>query len=157
MDQTTQNAAPVQAPAPVAGKKPLWLKVLLGAIIAFAAIFVMVFTIAYAATAKPAAVAKEFTGYISEGNIGKAYNLTSDEFRKATTQAELEEFLKQYPILRNAPAPSFNDRSVENGMATISGTVTGQKGEKSPINVYLVTVGDEWMVLSLDLQPKKQD
>lgn len=142
--------------APVAPQKSSLLKKILIGFVSFIVIVVaLAFGLGFGLTAAPTKVAKEFTAQLSAGNISKAYNLTSKEFRKATTQEALEGFVNAYPILKNAPEPSFNDRSVENGNATISGTLVGTDGAKRPINVYLVKEDGEWVVLSLDLEPKK--
>ena len=93
---------------------------------------------------------------LKNGNIQSAYEGTASAFRADTSLKRYRKFLEEYPQLKDVESSSFSDRKIENGTATLSGTLTNSAGKESPIRVMLVKENEEWKILSIDLTGSSQ-
>jgi uncharacterized protein YpmB len=118
-----QPAAPIVSPAtpvtdttaPVGPRKsrfPKWLRIVfivLGVIIVF---IVAIFLFVGNATKDAQKVSDQFVNDVQAGNTESAYALTSDSFRKATSQDQLQQLIEQAgPLLKGDE--KITDRSVQ--------------------------------------------
>lgn len=85
------------------------------------------------------------------GEIEKAYQNTSAGFRSVTSWQQYQTFVSSYPVLRDVASSSFEERSIENGVATLGGLVTDSSGRQSPFRARLVKEGGLWKVMAVEL------
>ena len=117
-------------------------------------ILAIVLTLAFSLSSGAVDAMNTHLGFLKTGNIEKAYEGTSAGFRSATSLEQYRAFITSYPVLSSGGSASFDDRSVENGVATISGTITDSAGRKVPLRAQLVKEGTEWKVMAVDLTGK---
>jgi len=124
-----------------------WVKIIIG----LAVIAIVVVVIAFSATSGVVKAVEKHLALLKEGDVAGAYELTSGEFKNATSLAEFEAFVAQYPALSNNKSHSFTERSVENNMGTVRGSLTAEDGTVTPIKYTLVKERGEWRILSIEI------
>jgi hypothetical protein len=131
------------------------LKIIIISILVVAAMFVTtVLSLIYFAWNMADAqteTAHAFITHLAEGEIADAYALTNEEFQLHTSEPQLFKFIKTYPIIQNAEA-EFTATSIENGITTLSGTLTNPNGTEAPLTVWLEKYGEEWSISGLSLE-----
>ncbi|MEZ5431948.1 MAG: DUF4864 domain-containing protein [Verrucomicrobiales bacterium] len=88
---------------------------------------------------------------LKHGEIEKAYQNTSAGFRSVISWQQYQTFVSSYPVLRDVASSSFEERSIENGVATLGGLVTDSSGRQSPFRARLVKEGGLWKVMAVEL------
>ncbi len=125
-----------------------------GVIALFIVILVIVFTLAYSLSSGAVEAMNTHLALLKTGNIESAYAGTSSGFRSVTSLEQYRAFIASYPVLSAGGSTSFDERSVENGITTIGGTITDAAGGKVPLRAKLVKEESEWKVMALDLTAK---
>ena len=153
--EATDGSNPVAAPAniPVKPKMALWKKIL----IAVATIIVLAVGLAFFATSGLVDPVERHITALRQGNVQAAYDETSQAFRESTSLEQFSGFVKANPILTKVTDHSFPERKVENGIGTLSGTLTTANGGVQPIVFRLVKENDEWKILGINLNPESGD
>ena len=123
----------------------LWKKVVLG----FVAFVVVVVGLAMFLTSDLIDPIERQIAALKAGDIDSAYSQTSIAFRDATSKEQLSAFVKSNPILLNTAEYNFSERSFENNLGTVKGTLTSTDGGVIPIEYRLVKENDEWKILAL--------
>jgi len=139
---------------PNGGKKkgmPTWLKVIIGLAI-FAIVIVVISFMATSPIVKP--VEKQLK-YLKSGDVEAAYELTSGEFKNATSYETFQEFLTKYPTLTTNDSYSFNSREIETSgdteVGTLTGTLKATDGTETPIEFRLIKENGEWKILGIQV------
>ena len=143
------NAASSQeaSESPQKKKMALWKKILIGV----GVFIVLIVWIAFAATSGATKVVKKELNLLKSGDLKGAYALTSVDFQKSTSYDKFLAFLDAYPSLKNNAGHTFAKREIENGIATITGTLKSKDGAITPIEIKLVKEKEGWKILSLNL------
>lgn len=99
----------------------------------------------------PVEKAHELMDQIEEGNFEEAYYLTSFIFRDYVTRAEMEEYLRENPVLVNEGELSFYTKQVKDGFAKLGGHKVTDAGI-TQVNVQLVFEENQWKILGFDTE-----
>jgi TM2 domain-containing membrane protein YozV len=86
---------------------------------------------------------------LKTGDIEKAYSYTSKDFQKATSLSDFKKFINQYPSLKNNESAFFIERTIENNMGFVKGTLTAKDGAKTPIEYRLIREDGVWKILNI--------
>ncbi|MDF1659210.1 MAG: DUF4864 domain-containing protein [Verrucomicrobiales bacterium] len=120
-------------------------------VVLMSALGVLVLIFAFAATSPAVDAVDAHLEALKLGQIEIAYDGTAGDFQKSTPIDSYRSFVASYPILGDVVDSSFSDREVENGIATIKGTIEDSAGNKEELHARLIKVGDEWKILGLNL------
>jgi len=95
-------------------------------------------------------IADDFFAKVKAKKYKAAYELTSKEFKEATTLENLTKFLEAYSLNENVET-SWPTRSVESGVGNLEGTVTLKDGSVIKINMSFVKENKAWKILSMNI------
>ncbi len=79
------------------------------------------------------------------------YEYTAKDFKTATSLEAFTEFIKSHPALVRNGQARFNERSIDNGIGTLHGTLASTDGGVTPVEYKFVKEGDRWKILSMRL------
>ncbi len=79
------------------------------------------------------------------------YEYTAKDFKTATSLEAFSEFIKSHPALARNVQAHFNERSIENNIGTLHGTLTSADGGVTPVEYKFVKEADRWKILSMRL------
>ncbi len=129
---------------------PSWLKVVisLAALAAVAVCLAIYFTQDLVKTAEG-----QLTAIRSRDFSRAYYEYTAKDFKAATSLEAFTEFVKTHPALLNNASANFNERTIENSVGTLHGTLVSKDNGVTPIEYKFVKEGDAWKVLSMRLIP----
>ncbi len=129
---------------------PSWLKVVISlAILAAIAVCLAIYF-----TQDLLKTAEGQLGAIRARDFSRAYyEYTAKDFKAATSLEAFTEFVKSHPALVNNESANFNERTIENSVGTLHGTLISRDGGVTPIEYKFVKEGDRWKVLSMRLVP----
>lgn len=102
-------------------------------------------------TPDPVKLVNEHLKAISSGDIEKAYSYTSSEFKKVTSREAFQEFVDSYPILKGAQEFTQADRSMDNGVTTLKGTIHGSNGSQQEAEYQLIKEGSDLKIQYIHL------
>jgi hypothetical protein len=137
---------PVAAP-PAPPRRPGWQRFLIGSsavLVAFAGMFALVWRL----TAGLATTADEFFLALKAQDFEKARTYLAEDFRAATSEQELRDFVTR-SALTNYASASWSSRSIENSTGTLEGVVETVSGGSIPMNISLVREQSEWKIYTL--------
>jgi hypothetical protein len=137
---------PVAAP-PAPPRRPGWQRFLIGAsavIVAFVGLFALVWRL----TAGLATTADQFFLALKAQDFEKARTYLAEDFRAATSEQELRDFVTR-SALTNYASASWSSRSIENSTGTLEGVVETVSGGSIPMNISLVREQSEWKIYTL--------
>jgi hypothetical protein len=106
--------------------------------------------IAFYATSGISRTADQFFAKAHDGNMAAVYAMTSAELRNTANADELAAFIKENRFDKVAKT-SWSNRSVENNLGTLDGSVTLDDGGVIPLRMQLVSEGGEWKVSLIKL------
>lgn len=145
------------SPADQAKTKNKGLKIVIITIAVFIALVILaviaIFFIGFKALSGPSDAAQDWFTQIRNDEITAAYNATADEFRAATSEDDMTNFLAAYPVVADNTDVNFNQFSIENNIAILSGTIKGA-GESTPITVNLIRRDGTWQVTEISVNPE---
>lgn len=130
---------------------PKWLKIVLGVVAGLAVVIGVIVWFALWATSGIVEVAERQLAALKAGNMDAAYAETSEQFRQQTPVDAFTAFVNQYPILKEHASHSFSNRSINNGVGELNGTLTAPSGGVTTIQYRLVKENDAWKVLYLNI------
>ena len=90
---------------------------------------------------------------VRSGDIEKAYSYTSVDFKNATSLTEFNNFVEQYPALKENKKLRIIEREVANGEARIKAVLYSSKGVVTPIEYLLVQEDGSWRILGISVKP----
>jgi predicted PurR-regulated permease PerM len=136
--------------SPKKRKIPKWLKVILIIIVAIVLFFVVVINYVDQSTKNAVKVSNQFISDMQTNNDSAAYSLTSPDFQKVTTSAQLAKALNGVsPYLQGTPTvvyKTINKLSGQPSQSTINYTLQTSKGTKY-IQVVLQD-NNPWQILN---------
>ena len=113
-----------------------WQRFLIGlsaVIVAFVGLFALVWRL----TAGLATTADEFFLALKAQDFEKARTYLAEDFRAATSEQELQDFVAR-SALSNYASASWSSRSIENSTGTLEGVVETASGGSIPMSISLV-------------------
>jgi uncharacterized membrane protein YvbJ len=145
-------AQPAAGPAQPAAKKKmaLWKKIALG-VVAFIVLAVGLSLFLTSDLVEP--IDRQIAAF-GRGDVEAAYAETSIGFRQATSLERFTEFVKKNPGLKQIQSHTFTERSRENNVGTVKGTLTLTGGGVVPVEYKLVKENDQWKILAVDFGGK---
>lgn len=90
---------------------------------------------------------------LKHGDINSAYSYTSKDFQNATSLDQFKAFVNYYPSLKHNKSSSFYNRSIENGIGTVKGTLLSDDGAVTPVEYQLIKEDNKWKILFIKLKP----
>ncbi len=94
-------------------------------------------------------VATDLLTKIREGKVSVVYlKYASEEFKKATTEHDFIEFIKEYPILEKFETISFPKAVVRNGVGSL-GAIVKDTDNEAYVKFYLINEEQTWKILSM--------
>lgn len=87
------------------------------------------------------------------GDIEKAYEYTSLDFKRETSYEVFKEFVDQIPALNDNVSSTFTTREIKNNQAFLQGTVTSEDGSVTPIEYLLIYEDNSWKILGIKINP----
>lgn len=145
-DEAMQTTiAHVNNKIPYGGVKKVLLWILIGIVVIIGLAFYFTSGITDAARAQLKA--------IHDGDIDKAYSMTSAAFKEQTSLENFKKYVEKYPILAKYKDVSFNERRVENGTGYLNGTIEDESGAKMQIEFQLVKEENVWKIQGIRLSP----
>jgi len=143
----TEKEEVTSVPASSKKKMALWKKILIGV----GGFILLIIILASWATADLSKVAEKEFNLLRSGDLQGAYALTSAGFQKETSFEGFKTFLNQYPILKDNTSSSIDEKTRENGMGSVKGTVKNKDGVTSPFELQLIQEGSDWKILGIKL------
>ena len=137
---------PVAVPA-APPRRAGWQRFLIGlsaVIVAFVGLFALVWRL----TAGLATTADEFFLALKAQDFEKARTYLAEDFRAATSEQELQDFVAR-SALSNYASASWSSRSIENSTGTLEGVVETASGGSIPMSISLVREQGEWKIYTL--------
>lgn len=131
--------------------------IIIGAVVAVLCLCGIVGTVLFGgaifgATQPAADKAEEFLVNIRDGRYGVAYELMSPGLQNQFPNgAAMGQRIEQVGV--KPQTWSFNNRSVNNNTAEISGSVTFANGNRGTVEIELVNQGGTWFVDGFNLSP----
>lgn len=89
-----------------------------------------------------------FFAEVKRGDMTKAREHLSTEFRNSTDEAALREFLTDSGLTRYKEG-SWSTRSIKNGRGRLEGEVTTDDGATIPVEIHFVEEQDRWKIYSM--------
>lgn len=103
----------------------------------------------YKAISEPVKPIKAQLDAVNSGDVEKAYNdYTTQAFKNATSLDQFKQMVDQNPAIFKSKSSSFTNVNIKNGVATITGTITGQDGTVTAMEYTCVNEGGEWKIQS---------
>jgi len=130
---------------------PRWLKIVLGIIAGLAIFAGAIVGVAFWLTASLVEPIDRQLDALKVGNFNAAYAETSEAFRQATSLQAFTEFVGANPILKDVTSHTFNDRSFENDVGKVTGTLTSSTGMVVPVTYRMVREEEVWKILHIQL------
>lgn len=91
---------------------------------------------------------------IQQGNPEKAYSYTSKDFQNSTSLDEFKIIIDKHPSLKNNASSSFYERSINNNIGSLRGTLTSVDGGQTPVEYILIYENDRWKIYKFNINPK---
>jgi hypothetical protein len=153
---------PQQPPDPYPPQQPAWQQPApppvqkdgIGKYIAFAAIgcfgFIVFLGIAvfviFRLTANPVKTVNDQLAAIRSGDIEKAYSYCSSGFKEQTNYQQFQKFLGSFPSLKTSKEFSSPQRSIENKVTKLTGTIDSTDGSTISAEYHLVQETGSWKI-----------
>ena len=132
-------------------KMALWKKIAIGLVL----LIVLAVGLSIMATAPLVKPIEAHLALLKAGDIEGAYAQTSGVFKQETSREAFVRFIAARPVLKEITSHTFNSRTRENGIGTVSGTLTAQDGTVIPVMYRLVQENGEWRILSITFNPSE--
>lgn len=143
------NVEPAEQGTRIKAKKKmsLWKKIFIGIVVAI----ILIVTLALWATNDLLVPINNQLAALRNNDINTAYQETSTAFQQATSLKTFEQFVKIYPGLANNKEADFSERSYENNLGYVKGSLIAQDGGVMPIEYQLVKENDKWKILAINI------
>lgn len=94
-------------------------------------------------------VANKFFTAVKSNDYDKAYSLTSENFKRNTSQNELKTYLVNN-ALNNFKEASWDSRSINNGRGELIGSIITETGGVVPIALEFIKGENDWKIFSME-------
>lgn len=101
-------------------------------------------------TDEPAERSHEFFAHLRSGGVAQAHAMMSPEYQATHPIPQFQQSLALLPPLTMQADSTFNNRSVNNGVATMGGFLTTPQGSV-PVTLTLNHRGEVWYITSVNL------
>ena len=122
-------------------------------IIASVVVIAIILSVFYMMSHSITSVVHEQLADIKRNELDKAYNMTSQEFQKATTFNDFKNYVNQYSVFNQNQSLIITDKKVENGIGYLSGTIVSEDGNEMKIEYQLVKESSGWKIQGMRLSP----
>lgn len=122
-----------------------------GTLVFLIAIFSIVMCVASSATAGGSDKLDECLVRVRAGDVEGAYSMTSSGFREITPLEGFRQYLDSYPLIKNSTEAKYSDKRIENGVATLLGTLVDRAGIETRFTAQLIKEEDEWKLQLIQL------
>jgi Domain of unknown function (DUF4864) len=130
---------------------PKELKILLSVVVCgLVVIGLFVGTVFWATSGLLEPIERQLTA-LKSGDIDAAYAETSVAFRHGTSKGDFAKFVDKFPVLRNAASHSLTNRSIEDDIGKVSGSLIASSGALTPIAFQLVKEEGAWKIVNINL------
>lgn len=117
-------------------------------VLGFAAVFAGLGWWLWKATGEPVKVIRAQLEAINQGDYARAHSYFAAGLRAQRSPEEFREFVEANPAVLKTRDSTFSSRQIQNDVATIRGTLTGQSGQVTPVRYTLVQEGGRWVISS---------
>lgn len=135
---------------------PRWLKIVLGILAGLAVFAGSIVGLAFWITAALVEPIDRQLDALKAGNVDAAYAETSEAFRQATSLQAFTDFVAANPVLKDVASHTFSDRSFENDVGKVTGTLTSSTGTEVAVTYQLVKEGGVWKILHIQLGAEEE-
>lgn len=122
-------------------------KILIGVVVAVAVVMLIILLV-FGLTKGITESADQFFSLVKGDRIEEAYLSTSKEFKAATSENELRDFLAN-TNLDEFESASWSSRSISNNVGKLEGSIDTKGGGVVPLEIELVKEGGSWKILAL--------
>ncbi|MBI5420952.1 MAG: DUF4864 domain-containing protein [Parcubacteria group bacterium] len=121
-------------------------------VVVFIVLVTIGFGIAWFLTGDATKSADAFLSSIKNGDVDKAYQSASKQFKEKTTIDQFKSFVEGSSILVRFDSVFWNSRSMNNGVTTLEGNFKTKDAEAIPIIAELIKEGGQWKILNVDIK-----
>lgn len=127
--------------------------VLVGMVVLIAAVGGLIFWAVWQATAPPVEAVRAQLEAINREDYERAHSHFSARLRESRSAEEFRAFVEENSATLKTTDSTFNNRKIENNVATLQGTLTGRDGRTTPVRYVLVKENDRWVIDSFRFGP----
>ena len=128
--------------------------VLLGIVVFITAIGGLIFWGVWQATSAPVEAARAQLEAINRDDYERAHSYFSARLRELRSAEDFRAFVEENSAALKTTDSTFSNRSIENNVATLRGTLTGGDGRTTPVRYVLVKENDRWVIDSFRFGPE---
>lgn len=103
-------------------------------------------------TAAPVKVIEAQLQALDKRDFASAYGYLASKTKAVLTPEEFQERVVQHGPVMNRANSTFFSRSIDNGVATISGTIEALDKSKTEARYVLIQEGDRWAIESFSFR-----
>lgn len=137
-------------------KSKVWLWLTLGClsfVILAIVIIILVSTLVFKVFSGPLESASEQLKLIRENKMQQAYDLGSNEFKKATSYDDFVQFIQNHPELSKNKKVNFSSSEIKGSDATLQGTMKAEDGSEIPVRYVMIKENGKWKVYYFTINP----
>ena len=105
-----------------------------------------IFWMVWKMTGPPVEAVRAHLDAINQGDYARAYSYLHSSVQQQMTLEDFQGFVESNAAVLKTTDTTFSNRKVENNVATLRGTHTGQDGTVTPVRWTLVYQGDRWLI-----------
>lgn len=128
--------------------------VLVGFAVLIIAVTGLIFWGVWQATAEPVAAVRAQLEAINRDDYERAHGYFSARLRELRTAEDFRAYVEENQAALKTTDSTFSNRSIENNVATLRGTLTGRDGRTTPVRYVLVKENDRWVIDSFRFGPE---
>jgi len=100
----------------------------------------------FKATAPPVEAVRAHLEAINQGDYARAYTYLHVSVQQQMPLEDFQGYVETNSSVLKTTDTTFSNRSIQNNVATLRGTHTGQDGTVTPVRWTLVHQGDRWLI-----------
>ena len=128
-----------------------------GVFVGFAALIIgvagLIFWGVWQATAEPVAAVRAQLEAINQDDYERAHSYFSTRLRELRSAEDFRAYVEENKAALKTTDSTFSNRSIENNVATLRGTLTGRDGRTTPVRYVLVKENSRWVIDSFRFGP----
>jgi uncharacterized protein (DUF1697 family) len=128
--------------------------VLVGVVLLIIAVAGLIFWGVWQATAAPVEAVRAQLEAINQEDYERAHSYFSARLRELRTAEEFRAFVEENRAALKTTDSTFSNRSIQNDVATLRGTLTGRDGRVTPVRYVLVKENERWVIDSFRFGPE---
>lgn len=103
------------------------------------------------------ATVKDQLAAIRAGDYQQAYQYTSKGFRNDTSFSTFEQFIENYPVMKNNSGITISETLIEEDDGYIAGVIHSKSGRELPIEYQLVNESGVWKIVGFRVSPPESE